>query len=157
MASAVGSVLGSIVGSRASKSGNSTLSAIGSAIGSAVASQAASALVKTVHDDSTQRVLEKREREAANARGEVPKPPTKTSRNSVFDDAGDMFQRMGTSMGGVSFTKQRTGNNQNARSNTGGEKEQFPWREAAKVTMMAVSACVEMQRESKSSTDKRKR
>jgi len=152
VAAAVGSVIGSIAGSRASKGGNKALSAIGSAIGSAMASQAASSLVKTVHEDSKQRALEKRERDAAIARGEVPEPSTRGSRSRAFHDADNVFQKAGTSMGGYPSSK-RTSNN--VTSNSEGEKPQFPWKEAAKLATMAVSTCMEMQRESKSAKDKR--
>lgn len=154
VAAAVGSVIGSIAGSRASKGGNSALSAIGSAIGSAMASQAASSLVKTVHEDSKQRALEKRERDAAIARDEVPEHSTRGSRSRAFQDAGNVFQKVGTSMGGSPSSK-RTSNN--VTSNSEGEKGQFPWKEAAKLATMAVSTCMEMQRESKSAKDKDKR
>lgn len=168
VAAAVGSIIGSIAGSRASKGGNSALSAIGSAIGSAMASQAASTLVKTVHEDSKQRALEKREREAAIARGEtVPESFTRGNRERVFQGMGKAFQNMGTSMGGSSTTTQTNENtargadeNGQYPENTargGGEKGQFPWKEAAKLATMAVSACVEMQRDAKSSSDRRSR
>mmetsp|Transcript_10676 Transcript_10676/g.22637 ORF Transcript_10676/g.22637 Transcript_10676/m.22637 type:complete len:300 (-) Transcript_10676:1015-1914(-) len=151
VAAAVGSVIGSFAGSRASKGGNSALSTIGSAIGGAMASQVASSLVKTVHEDSKQRALEKRERDAAIARGEVPEPSTRGSRSRAFQDAGSMFQKAGTSMGGFTSSK-RTSND--VTSNSEGEKPQFPWKEAAKLATMAVSACVEMQREPKSAKGK---
>mmetsp|Transcript_8528 Transcript_8528/g.18445 ORF Transcript_8528/g.18445 Transcript_8528/m.18445 type:complete len:333 (+) Transcript_8528:201-1199(+) len=185
VAAAVGSIVGSIVGSRAAgggKGGNSILSTLGSVVGSAVASQAASTLVKTVHEDSTQRALERKERDAAVARGEsVPERKTTGNRERVFRDAGTAFQKMGASMGGGAASSNNRTNvhfnySSGNRNNTGGadrtnnndnydvnstsesnERSQFPWKEAAKLATMAIGACVEMQRESKASSNDARR
>lgn len=158
LAATIGSVLGGIAGSRASKSRNSALATIGSAIGSAVASQAASTLVKTVHEDSKQRTLERRERDAAIARGEsVPESKARGGREQIFKDAGKAFQNVSTAMGGSSGTKQRANNDTTTTSNGEGGKGQFSWKEAAKLVGTAVSACVEMQREANSSKDGKSR
>lgn len=142
MAATIGSLVGSIAGARAGKGGNSALSAIGSAIGSAMASQAASTLVKSVHEDSTQRALEKKEREVAIARGEtVPEPSARGNRGRVFQDAGRAFQKVGNFSSG-----------NNATSNSGDEKKQFSWKEAAKLATMAASTYAEMKREPKYSS-----
>jgi curved DNA-binding protein CbpA len=90
-ASVVGSVIGSIMGARAGK-GNSFLASAASMVGSAMASQAAAALVKTVHEDSTQRVLEKQDRDAAIARGE--NVPESSSSERLLKDAFGAVQKM---------------------------------------------------------------
>ena len=142
VAATIGSLVGSIAGARAGKGGNSALSAIGSAIGSAMASQTASTLVKSVHEDSTQRALEKKERGAAIARGEtVPEPSARGNRGRVFQDAGRAFQKVGNFSSG-----------NNATSNSGDEKKQFSWKEAAKLATMAASAYLEMECEPNSSS-----
>lgn len=90
-ASVVGSVIGSILGARAGK-GNSFLASAASMVGSAMASQAAAALVKAVHEDSTQRVLEKQDRDAAIARGE--NVPESSSSERLLRDAVGAVQKM---------------------------------------------------------------
>ena len=153
VAGAVGGIIGSIAGARTGRGGNSALSTIGSMVGSAVASQAASAFVKTVHEDSTQRALERREREAAIKRGEkAPEPP---ARGSAFRDAGQAFQNMGASMGGAATSGEARSREARANGNVG-ERPQFPWREALKLAGMAVTACVEMQNEENSRDRRRK-
>ena len=93
-ASVVGGVIGSILASRAAK-GNSFLASAASMLGSAMASQAAATLVKTVHEDSTQRVIEKEERAAAIARGEpVSQPSVSQNRERLFQDAVGAVQKM---------------------------------------------------------------
>ena len=93
-AAVVGSVIGSILGARAGK-GNSFLASAASMVGSAMASQAAATLVKTVHEDSTQRALEKEDRDAAIARGEnVPQPTSSESRERLIKDAVGAVQKM---------------------------------------------------------------
>jgi curved DNA-binding protein CbpA len=93
-ASVVGSVIGSLLGARAGK-GNSFLASAASLVGSAMASQAAASLVKTVHEDSTQRVLEKEERDAAIARGEnVTQPTPNETRERLIKDAVGAVQKM---------------------------------------------------------------
>ncbi|KAL3797770.1 hypothetical protein ACHAWO_000387 [Cyclotella atomus] len=93
-AAVVGSVIGSILGARAAK-GNSFLATAASMVGSAMASQAAATLVKTVHEDSTQRVLEKEDRDAAIARGEnVSQPTPDESRERLIRDAIGAVQKM---------------------------------------------------------------
>ena len=95
-AAVVGGVIGSILGARASK-GNSFLASAASMVGSAMASQAASTLVKTIHEDSTQRVLEKEDRDAAIARGEnVPQSNPSDNRERLFKDAVGAVQKMAT-------------------------------------------------------------
>jgi hypothetical protein len=84
-------VIGSILGARAGK-GNSFLASAASMVGSAMASQAAAALVKTVHEDSTQRVLEKQDRDAAIARGE--NVPESSSSERLLKDAFGAVQKM---------------------------------------------------------------
>jgi len=93
-ASVVGAVIGSILGARAAK-GNSFISSAASMVGSAMASQAAATLVKTVHEDSTQRALEKEERDAAIARGErVSQPTASESRERIIQDAVGAVSKM---------------------------------------------------------------
>mmetsp|Transcript_26725 Transcript_26725/g.57466 ORF Transcript_26725/g.57466 Transcript_26725/m.57466 type:complete len:282 (+) Transcript_26725:95-940(+) len=143
-AAVVGSIIGSIVGARAGK-GNSLLSSAVSMMGSAMASQAASKMVKTVHEDSRQRVLDKEERGAALARGEtVPEPSRKESRERVFQDAGRAFQKVaGAAVGGSSSTG-RTGVKSCSGNNAADNNSGFSWKEAAKLATMAASACAEM-------------
>eukprot|EP00956_Cyclotella_meneghiniana_P017356 scaffold28201_cov56-Cyclotella_meneghiniana.AAC.2 len=97
-AAVVGSVLGSIVGARIAGKGGAThslLSSAASMVGSAMASQAAASLIQTVHQDSTQRVLEKEDREAAIARGEYVTHPTPgENRERLMKDAVSAVQKM---------------------------------------------------------------
>ncbi|KAL3796862.1 hypothetical protein HJC23_008815 [Cyclotella cryptica] len=93
-AAVVGSVIGSILSSRATK-GNSFLASAVSTVGSAMASQAAATLVKTLHEDSTQRVLQREERAAAIARGEpVTQHSATQNRERLFQDAIGVVQKM---------------------------------------------------------------
>lgn len=179
-ASIVGGILGSILASHATKSNNSFLQTAASMAGSAMASKAASELVKTVHEDSAQRCLEKRERQAAIARGEkVPQPGGTSEGKRRFQDAGKAFEKAaGAAVGGGGssqsnnanqksnnrssyFTSNRsTTNNDSAttsNNNNGGgdDKSQFDWAQAAKIAGMAIGACMEMQSGSKEKQSKR--
>ena len=133
-AAVVGSIIGSIMGARAAK-GNAFLSSAASMAGSAMASRAASTWVKTVHEDSTKRALERDQRRAAIERGEsVEEPTVGETRERLFKDAGRTAQRVaGAAVGGSS-----------ARTN-GGDRGQFSWQKAAKLACMAANACSEMQ------------
>lgn len=94
-AAVVGSIIGSLVGSRAGGKANSLLGTAASMVGSAVASHAAVSLVKTVHEDSTQRVLEKEDRDAAIQRGEnVSQPTPDETRERLIRDAVGAVQKM---------------------------------------------------------------
>ena len=70
-AAIVGSLVGSLLTSRATR-GSSLLSTAGSLVGSIAASQVASTLVKSLHEQSVERVAYQEERRAAVARGQVP-------------------------------------------------------------------------------------
>jgi len=70
-AALVASLVGSLVGARASRE-SSLLSTAGSLVGSMAASQTASNLVKSLHQQSVERVAYQEERRSAIARGEVP-------------------------------------------------------------------------------------
>lgn len=164
-AAAVGSIIGSILGARAMKGNNSLLSSVASMAGSAMASHAASTLVKTVHEDSKQRVLERDERRAAIARGEpVPESSARESRDRVFQDAGRAFQKVaGAAVGGGgpspstnranamnSFMRDGTASTRGRNSSGGdGGQQGFSWQQAAKLACMAAEACAEMKSASK--------
>lgn len=99
-AAVVGSIVGSIIGARVGGGKSSFVSSLASMAGSAVGSRAASTLVETIADDSTQRIIEKGEREAAIARGERVREPTeKEVKERVCRDAGNAFTRV---LGGCS-------------------------------------------------------
>ena len=111
----------------------------------------ASTLVKTVHEDSKQRTLEKQERREAIARGEaVPEPSPGENRERVLKDAGRAFQKVaGAAVGGTTSQARRLGSsfgNATPGSNTVGEdRARFNWGQAAKMACMAANACAEMQ------------
>ena len=156
-AAVVGGVIGSILGARAAK-GNSFLSSVASMAGSAMASQAASTLVKSVHEDSVQRVLEKEERDAAIARGEsVPRHSASQGRDRMLQDAVKTFQKVAeAAMCGVSSSNVQarmnssSGNNNNATtSNNAGSNGKISWEHVVNFATMAADAVAEMQRASK--------
>jgi hypothetical protein len=165
----VGSVIGSILGARAAggRGGGSTLiSTAASMMGSALASRAAGSLVQAVHEDSKQRALERRERDAAIARGETPSArevPVAT-RERVFQDAGRAFQRAaGAAVSGGAGVGSRGRTIDGASSYAGSEstadsngrglaqnadgRGRFSWTQAAELVLEAVSVCAEMQKQ----------
>jgi len=155
-AAVVGSIIGSIVGARAGK-GNSFLSSAASMVGSAMASQAASKLVQTVHEDSTQRALENRERSAAIARGEkIPDTPKRDGREQIFKDASKVFQKVaGVAVGGgVSSSTGQFNVRSCAASKSTNNSTGFSWGEAAKIAVMAATACAELNRKDASNQKK---
>lgn len=116
-AAVVGSVIGSILASRAAK-GNSFLASAASMVGSAMASQAAATLVKTVHEDSTQRVLEKEERAAAIARGEpVSQPSACQNRERLFQDAVGAVQKMAAAAASCAIPSSQNMSSSQGRTN----------------------------------------
>ena len=154
----VGSVVGSIIGSRAAK-GNSFLSPAACMVGSAMASQAASTLVKSLHEDSTQRVIEKDERDAAIARGEsVPEHTAGEGKERILKDAIGLFQKVAAAAcsgvcsgngGSVNIQFGRRGNANSAESSTktGGGNDgstRMSWSQTAKFATMAAGAAAEM-------------
>lgn len=156
----VGSVVGSIIGSRAAK-GNSFLSPAACMVGSAMASQAASTLVKSLHEDSTQRVIEKDERDAAIARGEsVPEHTAGEGKERILKDAIGLFQKVAAAAcsgvcsgngGSVNIQFGRRGNANSAESSTktGGGNDgstRISWSQTAKFATMAAGAAAEMKR-----------
>ncbi|KAL7551870.1 hypothetical protein ACHAWF_015088 [Thalassiosira exigua] len=150
-AAVVGSIIGSIIGANATRGKNSFLTSAASMVGSAMASHAASELVKTVHDDSKQRVIETEERKAAIARGEaVPEYSARESRERVFQDAGRAFQRVAGAA--VAPNARSSGMNSYAGNattgNNGNNSGRFSWQQAAKLACMAAEACAEMKSQS---------
>lgn len=146
VASVVGSVLGSLAGARAGKGGHSALSALGSVLGSAVASQAASSLVRAVHEDSTQRALERQERDAAVARGApAPEAAARGDGGRTWRDAGRAFQSAGASFAARAGPHEAPTNR--AARGDGGERAPLTWKEAAaeavKLATRAAAACSE--------------
>jgi len=113
-------------------------------LGSSVASRAASSLVQSVHTDSQQRVLERREREAAIARGEsVPEPTTTETRERLFKDAKNTAQKVAeAAFGGASSSS--TSSNATTCANNG-RGSGMSWGQAAKLAAMAAGAMAEMQ------------
>jgi curved DNA-binding protein CbpA len=142
-AAVVGGIVGSILASKAAKR-NSVLSSAVQMLGSSVASRAASSLVQSVHTDSQQRVLERREREAAIARGEsVPEPTTTETRERLFKDAKNTAQKVAeAAFGGASSSS--TSSNATTCANNG-RGSGMSWGQAAKLAAMAAGAMAEMQ------------
>lgn len=178
-AAMVGSVIGSILGARAAggRGGGSTLiSTAASLMGSALASRAAGGLVQAVHEDSKQRALERRERDAAIARGETSsarEEPVAT-RERVFQDAGRAFQRAaGAAVTGGAGVGSRGQTRDGASSFRGSEstadssgrglaqnanvRGQFSWTQAAELVMEAVSVCAEMQKQGGGGSNSKRR
>lgn len=146
-AAVVGSIIGSILGARAVK--NPLLANAASIVGSAMASQAASRLVQSVHEDSQQRMIERRERDGAIARGEtVQGPSLRESRERVFQDAGRAFQNVASAaMGGSGAAGASVPSSARHFSATSGVRRQgqFSWRQSAEVVKMAVDICSDLQ------------
>lgn len=153
-AAIVGSVIGSIIGARTAggRGGNALISSVASTVGSALASRAAGSLVQAVHEDSKQRVLERRERDAAIARGETEArlPTSRESRDRVVQDAGRAFQRAagaavsGTGVGFHGRTRTTDNSDGGVTQNADG-RGRFSWAQAAELVLEAVSVCAEMQ------------
>ncbi|KAL3826984.1 hypothetical protein ACHAXA_000048 [Cyclostephanos tholiformis] len=159
-AAMVGSVIGSILGARTVGGGggggggvgNALLSTTASVVGSALASRAAGSLVMAVHEDSKQRVLERKEREAAIARGGggARVPTSCEGRERVFRDAGRAFQRAagaamsGTGTGGVGS---RNNGGVGMARNADGGGGRFSWAQAAELVLEGVRVCAEMQQQ----------
>lgn len=171
-ASVIGGVIGSIIGARAGR-GNAAISSAVSMLGSALASQAAGRLVREVHEDSKQRTIERREIDAAIARGEIPTQET-MSRDRVYQDAGKAFQRaagaavIGTATSDMaSTTSSRRGRtngmnnftgNKEATDSGGGSQRQgrgFSLAQAAELACGAARIYEAMQQNKGSSTSKR--
>ncbi|KAL3792997.1 hypothetical protein ACHAW5_009181 [Stephanodiscus triporus] len=153
-AAIVGSVIGSILGARTAggRGGNALLSSVASTVGSALASRAAGSLVQAVHEDSKQRVLERRELDAAIARGETAArlPTSRESRDRVVQDAGRAFKRAagaavsGTGVGFHGRTRTTDNSDGGVTQNADG-RGRFSWAQAAELVLDAVSVCAEMQ------------
>ena len=123
-AAVVGSIVGSILGARAGGGRNSFVSSLASMAGSAVGSRAASTLVSTIHDDSTQRMIERGEREAAIARGEKVHEPTDWEvKERLCRDAGNAFTKVLGSCSGIGLGCSDAGSHGPGRSrNSDGPK-----------------------------------
>ena len=171
-ASVIGGVIGSIIGARAGR-GNAAISSAVSMLGSALASQAAGRLVREVHEDSKLRTIERREIDAAIARGEMPTQET-MSRDRVYQDAGKAFQRaagaavIGTAASAMASTtssrRERTNGvnnfagNEAATDSGGGSQRQgrgFSLAQAAELACEAARIYEAMQQNKGSSTSKR--
>lgn len=171
-ASVIGGVIGSLIGARAGR-GNAAISSAVSMLGSALASQAAGRLVREVHEDSKQRTIERREINAAIARGEMPTQET-MSRDRVYQDAGKALQRaagagvFGTATSAMASTTSSRGERTNGVNNFtgnkaaadsgGGEQRQgrgFSLAQAAELACEAARIYEAMQQKKGSSTSKR--
>lgn len=168
-ASVVGSVIGSIIGARATKhrggGGNSMITSAASMMGSAMASQAASTLVKSVHADSRQRVLEREEREARIRRGEAVEEPRVDERERIIKDVFGTVRRVaeaaimggcggGCGEGSTSGPSSFDGNDNNYdRGNNGNSNNRggMSWGQAVKFAGMAANVVAEMQRQKQNS------
>jgi hypothetical protein len=157
-AAMVGSVIGSILGSRAAGGGgaaagrNALLSTTASLVGSALASRAAGSLVLAVHEDSKQRVLERREREEAMSRGgngasREGTTASRMGRERVFRDAGKAFQKAA----GEAVSGMGTGGGVASRRDGGEGGDcgggRFSWAKAAELVLEGVRVCAEMQQQ----------
>jgi curved DNA-binding protein CbpA len=162
-ASVIGGVIGSIIGARAGR-GNAAISSAVSMLGSALASQAAGRLVREVHEDSKQRTIERREIDAAIARGETPTQET-MSRDRVYQDASKAFQRaagaavIGTASSAMASTtsSRRERTNEAASDSGGGSQRQgrgFSLAQAAELACEAARIYEAMQQNKGSSTSK---
>ena len=171
-ASVIGGVIGSIIGARAGR-GNAAISSAVSMLGSALASQAAGRLVREVHEDSKLRTIERREIDAAIARGGIP-TQERMSRDRVYQDAGKAFQRaagaavIGTAASAMASTtssrRERTNGENNfagneaATDSVGGSQRQgrsFSFAQAAELACEAARIYEAMQQNKGSSTSKR--
>ncbi|KAL7462618.1 hypothetical protein ACHAXS_002997 [Conticribra weissflogii] len=169
-ASVVGSVIGSIIGARVTKSrgggGNSVIASAASMVGSAVASQAASTLVKSVHEDSRLRVLEREEREARIRRGEAVEEPRVDERERIIKDVFGTVRRVaeaaimggcgggGCGEGGISGSSSLDGNEyDHDRGNSGNSNNRggLSWGHAVKFAGMAANVVAELQRQNQNS------
>ena len=102
-------------------------------------------LVKTVHEDSTQRVLEKNDRAERIAKGEsVPEPTPKDNRERLIRDAGSAFGKVVASAVGLGGNVGDNGQQRNASytftSNNNSGSGSINWRQAAKMASMAARA-----------------
>ena len=125
-----------------------------------MASRAAGSLVQAVHEDSKQRVLERRERDAAIARGETTArvPTSRESRDRVVQDARRAFQRAaGAAVSGTGagfHGRTFAGSEATADNISGGATQnadgrgRFSWAQAAELVLEAVGVCTEKMQQS---------
>lgn len=101
-------------------------------------------LVKTVHEDSTQRAIEKNDRAERIARGEsIPESTPKDNRERLVRDAGAAFSKVVGAVVGMGRNEQGNGSSytfstSNNKRNSGSGS--INWRQAAKMASMASKA-----------------
>mmetsp|Transcript_23382 Transcript_23382/g.47429 ORF Transcript_23382/g.47429 Transcript_23382/m.47429 type:complete len:180 (+) Transcript_23382:524-1063(+) len=142
IAAALGGVIGSVVGSRLGKNGagngngngtrsgaSSILSKAGSMMGSVVGSEAASNLVRSLHEQSVERVTyEERRRDAVERGGPMPEPPTERDWRDVLGKTVDSVKGKASGMGTTSSRDRQGeafGSNCQARQDGHSDSDKF--------------------------------